>query len=211
MGWALGTVQGAVGCQGSGVNAYVPEVFVEIYDDTSATNAGINCFTHQYFQAPSNASYDARYYGTIVDNVDGTNRTLYRYNVYYETPGSGNIQVLAYGDFNDQMTLETAGLEVKTTAPCDPGVSCNATPPTCPYASGPSSSNVHGQYIANTFAEQLQLYTSTWSNWTSSVVPTTIYTTHQRGVSGTPNATPGPYYLTPIATYTQFNTGGPHS
>ena len=113
-----------------------------------------------YFDAPSNASYDTRYYATVTDIFNGQPVTRYRYQVYYETPGSNNIQVLAYGDLVQMQTAQTAGLEVSVPA---------ATPAnTCNFASGPNTSNYHGLYVANTFAEQMQLYNGA-DGWTGQI------------------------------------------
>ena len=194
VGWRLGTAASQGTC--GSATGYVPRVFVEIFDDTNQP-----CYTHGYFDAPSNASYDTRYYATVTDIFNGQPVTRYRYQVYYETPGSNNIQVLAYGDLVQMQTAQTAGLEVSVPA---------ATPAnTCNFASGPNTSNYHGLYVANTFAEQMQLYNgSGWVDWTNTVVATTVYATNYSPTLGTDN----PYDLTVDSawpSFTKFHTGGP--
>jgi hypothetical protein len=175
-------------CGGYSINASSPQVEVEIYDDSASP-----CFMSTFGSAPSNASYDARLYTTLGNG-------LHRYDVYYEVPGSGNIQVLAYGDFHDSYTSEVAAGEA-----FDGGPNSDGSNPYCPvlgqtnigdwnYDGAPASQG--------TFASNMNLYNNgSWYTWTSGVAPTTPYV----------NA---PYQLNPISNfgagnYSEWESGGP--
>ena len=177
VGWNLGQLDEC----GNEVSNNPPVVYVEIFDDSSNP-----CYVAVQQAAPSNASYDARYYATVGGQ--------YEYHVFFEVPGSNNIQYLAYGDFNSLYTDETAAGEAL--AP-DTGSSW----PNCPVLGQTTVGdwNYLGQQASSpTFAAELQLYNNgSWADW---AVPTTT----------TVNA---PYQLQPVSNfgggnYSEFKNGG---
>jgi len=140
VGWEVGYSTSCGGTIDTGGNRWVE---VEIYDDSSAP-----CFLSTFGTAPTNASYDARYYTHLPNG-------LYRYQVYFEVPGSGNIQNLAYGDLKDQYTAELAAGEAHP-YPEVPGAL-----PYCPVLGQTPSGNwnFHGEPASQpTFASNMQLY-----------------------------------------------------
>ena len=180
VGWQVGHSEAA--CGGQFVNASSPEVYVEIYDDSSSP-----CFMSTFGSAPSNASYDARLYTTLSNG-------LHRYEVYFEVPGSGNIQVLAYGDFHDPNTAEIASGEAFVGTD---GASCPVLGQTIAddwnYDGAPASQG--------TFASYMNLYQNgSWHTWTTSVAPTFKHVDP-------------PYQLNPISNFvddfSEWESGGP--
>lgn len=168
VGWITG--QDAT-CTGSGTTGTAIDVFVEIFDDS-----GSPCLEGNFGAATSDASYDARYYSLV--------GSLHRYQAYYQPNNSSTIQVLAYGDFTDQKTAELAWGEVR--APTD------VTAPHCPVLGQNTIGNWNfvGNTASNSFASEVQLYTGSWADWTTSVAnPTTT----------TVNA---PYILQPTSNFT---------
>lgn len=151
-GWITG--QDAT-CMGSTSTGTAIDLYVEIFDDSSSP-----CLEGTFGTPTSDASYDARYYSLV--------GSLHRYQAYYQPNNSSTIQVLAYGDFKDLKTAEIAGGEVR--APTD------ITAPHCPVLGQNTLGkwNVVGKTPSNSFASQVQLYTGSWVNWTTSVAnPTT--------------------------------------
>lgn len=130
------------------------DVYVEIFDDSSAP-----CLEGDFGITTSDASYDARYYSLV--------GSLHRYEAYYQPNNSSTIQVLAYGDYTDQTTAEIVGGEVL--APT------YITSPHCPVLGQNTIGNWNfvGYSGSNSFASQVQLYTGSWANWTTSVAPHT--------------------------------------
>lgn len=178
-------------------------VEVELYDDTSPQSNGANCLLATFGAAPSNASYDARFYSTLSNG-------LHRYEVYFEVPGSGTIQNLAFADFADMDTAEEAAGEAH------PVVTSGT--PFCPTLGQTTIGewNVDGQAASQaTFASNMQLYTGSWVNWTTAVVPTYGYLwppngTDVNGWGGSMN----PYRIQAISNwaagdYTEWESGGP--
>jgi hypothetical protein len=157
----------------------IPEVHLEIFDNTSPTD----CTEASYGNAPSDASYDARYYGQ-----DGN---YYQYRAFYQAPGSSTIQYLGWGDFTNQYTAEITGGEVLGST--DP-----STYPQCPYLSQPGYPyNQIGYPPSSTFASIVQLWNgSGWYNWTPSSVPDTSFLIE------------APYHLNVLNSYTQLTVGG---
>jgi hypothetical protein len=147
VGWITG--QDAT-CTGSGTTGTAIDVFVEIFDDS-----GSPCLEGNFGAATSDASYDARYYSLV--------GSLHRYQAYYQPNNSSTIQVLAYGDFTDQKTAELAWGEVR--APTD------VTAPHCPVLGQNTIGNWNfvGNTASNSFASEVQLYTGSWADWTTSV------------------------------------------
>lgn len=155
VGWMTGSF---AKCGGGYVNTgSAIDVYAEIYDDSSTDPSQYNiwCFASTFGSAPTNASYDARYYSTLSNG-------LHRYQVYFEVPGSNNIQNLAYGDFKDQYSYESAGGEIWA----EPVTTAN---PRCPTLGDTPHGywDQVGEYAANTFAENLQLYTGSWVDWST--------------------------------------------
>lgn len=185
-GWAVGTSGNA--CGGSGISTgTTPQVYVEIYDDSTAP-----CYVATYGNAPANASYDGRFDTTLSNG-------LHRYEVFFEVPGSGNIQTLGWGDFHDLDTAELAASEAWAN-PASPGDT-----PYCPVVGQTNISewNYFGQPATkSTFASSMNLYTSSgWQNWTNSVAPTMMLAD-------------APYQLQPVSNFkagnfTEWKTGGP--
>lgn len=144
-------------CAGGGsvTSRSAPAVYVEMYDDSTSP-----CLTGSWGTAPSIASYDERYTTHLSDGH-------YRYDVYYEVPGSGNIQNLAWGEYKDLHTIEAAAAEAEP----DGGLS----PEYCPVVGQATKNlwNVDGEPASqSTFASYMNLYTGSWQNWTTSVAPT---------------------------------------
>jgi hypothetical protein len=153
VGWITG--QDAT-CTGSTSTGAAIDLYVEIFDDSSSP-----CLEGTFGTPTSDASYDARYYSLV--------GSLHRYQAYYQPNNSSTIQVLAYGDFKDLKTAEIAGGEVR--APTD-----IKGAPHCPVLGQNTLGkwNVVGKTPSNSFASQVQLYTGSWVNWTTSVAnPTT--------------------------------------
>lgn len=203
VGWTDGYGTTAPGCSNQTTvqtNSTV-DVFVEIYDDSSAP-----CLLGTFGAAPSNASYDARFYTTLSNG-------LHRYQVYFEVPGSGNIQNLAYADFRDLTTAETVTGEAKDQL--IPG----AGTPDCPVLAQTivGDWDVAGQPASQaTFASYMNLYTGSWQNWTTSVAPHTqgyiwpLNGADKNGVGSSSN----PYQYQAISNwsagdYTEWEFGGP--
>lgn len=134
VGWEDGV---STGCNGQINTNGAADVEVEIYDDTTSP-----CTIFFYGAAPLNASYDARY-SAMVGN-------LHRYTVYYEVPGSNNIQVLGWGDYNDLLLTAVAALEAHTVTTAD----------YCPTAGNTAQGlwNYHGEPASqSTFANSMNL------------------------------------------------------
>lgn len=182
VGWEIGH---SSSCGGT-IQTNSAAVEVEIYDDSSSP-----CLLSTFGSAPSNASYDSRFYTTLSNG-------LHRYQVYFEVPGSNNIQDLAYGDFHDQHTAELAAGEAFSNGPTSNGYRY------CPVLGqiDVGDWNLDGQPASqSTFASYMNLYTGSWQNWTSSVATTTVYQN-------------SPYKLQPISNfsggnYTEWESGGP--
>jgi hypothetical protein len=177
-GWHIGQIST---CSGDQTRNSI-EVYIEIFDDTSN-----DCTIGTIMLAPSIASYDTRYYATVSD-PEGTR---YRYHIYFEVPGSGNIQDLGWGDYTYRLSSETAAGEAYA-------LKTGSSWPMCPVLGQIESNywNYFGQQASqSTFASQLELYNNgSWSPWTSSVPTTTIATL--------------PYKVQSISNYTQFKNGG---
>lgn len=157
VGWEIGYSESACGTNyGTVTSRSTPAVYVEMYDDSSSP-----CLTGSWGNAPANASYDARYTEKLSDG-------RYRYDVYFEVPGSGNIQNLAWGEYNVPQTLEVAAAEVAD----DP----NVTPNYCPVLGQATNNlwNVDGEPSSlSTFASYMNLYyNGGWQNWTTLIAPT---------------------------------------
>lgn len=178
VGWEVGHSNS---CGGT-IQKSSPTVVVEIYDDSSNP-----CLLQPFGAAPTNASYDARFYGSV--------NGLHRYQVFFEVPGSNNIQDLAYADFKDQLTAEISESEADS----------GPDGLTCPVVG--QTINGYWNYLGkaanqNTFASGMSLYTGSWQDWTSSVAPTVYFA----------NA---PYQLQPVSNFSQGNfteweSGGPN-
>jgi hypothetical protein len=156
------------------------EVYIEIFDDSSSS-----CTVGTVMAAPANASYDTRYYAQV--------GSLHRYQIYFEVPGSGNIQDLGWGDFSSLTNQALAVGEALSAS------STQQPPwPLCPVLGQTSSNhwNYFGQQASQaTFAAELELYNNgSWSDWTSSVPTTTTAT--------------APYQLQFISSYSEFKNGG---
>jgi hypothetical protein len=196
VGWQLGHHGTPNNCGGT-TNTSTIQVEVEIFDNSSAP-----CFNSLFGAPPSNASYDERYYSTLPNG-------LYRYQVYYEAPGSGNIQNLAYGDFNCKTMAEIAAVEAQ------PWTVTQGVIPNCPIV----SQIPNGRYIKfgqpaqqSTFADYMSLYTGSWHYWTTAVAPTQgyLWPPDQGGLHDPSN----PYQIMAISNwgagdYKQWKTGGP--
>lgn len=205
VGWALGFGQEPPGCSPPGTvdtNGTV-DVFVEIYDDSTTP-----CFLTLVQAAPANggnASYDARYYTTLPNGQS-------RYEVYYEVPGSGNIQNLAYGDLNSFNTVEMVSGEVQDTKVAPSNPSCPVMGQTLV-----GDWNVVGQTASQTtFAGPMNLYQGgVWKNWTSAVVQTSGYIWPPNGRDHTGHgASSNPYQFQWLSNasggdYTEWEFGGP--
>lgn len=201
VGWEIGTSQNVkFACNPQQtINASSAEVEVEIYDDSSAP-----CLLGTFGAAPSNASYDARYYTQA--------GAFYQYNAYFEVPGSNNIQVLAFADFNSENTAEVATSEMRD----DP----NSLTGTCPVLGHQALGewNQFGQQASQpTFASQMQLYQNgAWIDWTSTSPHSTFgYAWPPNGpdINGNGNSS-NPYLIQGISNwgagnFTQWETGGP--
>lgn len=180
VGWHIGELEN---CQGGSGPRNGLEVYIEIFDDSVYPSSP--CTIAIVTAAPSIASYDTRYYSQV--------GTLYRYQIYFEVPGSGNIQDLGWGDYTYLVSVETAAGEALADS------STHQAPwPMCPVLGDISSNhwNYFGQQASqSTFAAELQLYNNgSWSDWTSSIA------TRQ-------TATP-PYQRQFISSYTEFKNGG---
>jgi hypothetical protein len=184
-GWITGQIPTCTGNTSSGTTI---DVYVEIIDDTGSTA----CLEGTFGTATSDASYDARYYSLV--------GSLHRYQAYYQPNNSSTIQVLAYGDFNDLTTAEIIGGEVRaphSEVKTDP-------PPLCPVLgqNHVGDWNVVGNTASNSFASQVQLYTGSWANWTTSV----------SGANPTTTTVNAPYVLQEISNFTtdfsQWENGG---
>lgn len=198
VGWQLGHHGTPNNCGGT-TNSSTIQVEVEIFDDSSAP-----CFNQTFGAPPSNASYDARYDSTLPNG-------LHRYQVYYEAPGSGNIQNLAYADFKSQTTAEVAAIEAQ------PWTVTSGVVPNCPIVSKIPS----GQYVVfgqparyPSFADYMSLYTGSWQHWTTAIQPTRGYIWPED--IGGPNNPSNPYLITPVSNwsagdYTGWKAGGPHA
>jgi hypothetical protein len=135
-------------------------VYVEIHDDTGGS---ASCYASLFGTAPSNASYDERYYGR-----DGS---YYQYRAYYQAPGSSTIEYLGWGDFYNHYTTQVASSEVR--AP-----TINGQTPKCPVLGDITNGhwNILGNPNSNTFASYLQFWTgSSWVDWTSDLHHSTNY------------------------------------
>lgn len=174
-----------------------PTVEVEIYDDSSAP-----CFFSTFGVAPSNASYDGRYYAR--------SGNFYQYNAYFEVPGSNNIQFLAYADFNTLKTHETVAGEVRE----------DQTPDNyCPVLGKTASGNWNqiGQPASqSTFASDMQLdVNGSWVDWTTTYAPTQGFTWPPNGHDYKGSGSSGdPYQIQAVSNwgagnFTQWKTGGP--
>lgn len=182
-------------------------VEVELYDDTSPQSNGANCLLATFGAAPSNASYDARFYSTLSNG-------LHRYEVYFEVPGSGTIQNLAFADFTDQLTTEEAAGEAHP-------VVTSSTTPSCPVLGQTNFGewNVDGQAASQTtFASNMQLYyNGAWVNWTSTTAHPTfgyIWPPNGADINGWGDSM-NPYQIQAISNwaagdYTEWESGGPH-
>jgi hypothetical protein len=174
-------------------------VYVEIYDDTQSP-----CFLGDFGQAPTNASYDARYYTTDPGPT-------YRYEVYYQAPGGG-IQNLAYGVFKSQTTAETVTGEALIKK-------VGANYPNCTVLGQSFNNwwNVAGQATSpSTFASSMSLYKAgSWQLWTSSVASTRAYIWPPNGQDVNLHGdSSNPYLYQPISNFaggnfTQWKFGGP--
>lgn len=199
VGWEVGYAKEANGCSPQGsIDPTTPSVEVEIYDDSSAP-----CFLSTFGAAPANASYDARYYTT--------SGGFYQYNVYFEVPGSNNIQFLAYADFHTLYTNEQASGEAHE------DVTTNGN--SCPVL-GQTTKNEWNQIgqpaSQSTFASNMQLYyNGSWVNWTTAYAPTLAYIWPPNGLDSLKNGkSTNPYQIKAISNfgagnYTQWETGGP--
>jgi hypothetical protein len=180
----VGWDDGEFGTCSSEISLTSPQIYVEIYDDTSAP-----CLAQTYGAAPENASYDARYYGQVSWTCG--NPTCYEYRVFYQAPGSSTIQYLAYGDFTQQYTAEIAGGEVLGDK------FPNQSPaPTCPWLSQPGYPYSQiGYPQSSTFASIVQLWNgSGWYDWTSGTQTGTVIE--------------APYQLNVQSSYKQLTVGG---
>jgi len=197
VGW--GAEPGGAGCgpDPTPINTYgTVKVYVEIYDDSSSP-----CLLITPTEVPAsggNASYDARYYSTEANGLNV-------YEVYYEVPGSNNIQNLAYAELKAYSTAEIAAGE----ASYDTDVAgSNDTCPTLGLANQ-NLWNHMGQTVPNTFAGPLNLYQGgQWKNWTTSVAQT--YGGYSLPSGG------NPYLINQVSNwsagdYIQFEFGGPQS
>lgn len=202
VGWQLGHAGSYNNCGGT-TNTSSVQVEVEIYDDSTSP-----CMNALFGAAPSNASYDARFYTTLGNG-------LHRYQVYFEVPGSGNIQNLAYADFTDLLTAEIASGEAQ------PWVTGSGNP-NCPILGQTPYGlwNVFGQPATqSTFADYMNLYTGSWQRWTTSVQPTEGYIWPPNGKDSKgqgSSQTSNPYQISGITNwgagdYGEWETGGPHS
>lgn len=175
-----------------------PTVEVELYDDSSAP-----CLLTTFGAAPSNASYDGRYYAY--------SGGYYQYNVYFEVPGSNNIQWLAYADFNTEDTAEIASAEAHEDNYSSSGY--------CPVVGQTPSGywNQIGQQASQqTFASHMQLYQNgSWVDWTTAVAPTYGYIWPPNGHDYMGRgASTNPYQIQAVSNwgagnFTQWETGGP--
>lgn len=175
----IGWGTGVFGQCGTPVQTSGIYVYVEIYDD-STTN---NCYAAMFGTAPSNASYDARYYG-----IDSGK---YQYRAYYQAPGSPTIQYLGWGDYNQQYTAEVAAGEVMAKP-------VGGVAPKCPVLGDTLNGhwNLLGNPNSNTFAGYLQLYTgSSWVDWTSNL--------HQ-----SVRTSDDPYQIQSVSDDREIETGG---
>ena len=177
VGWHIGQIQD---CWNNSNASNVLDVYIEIYDDSSNP-----CTIGLVTGAPSIASYDTRYYAQV--------GSLYRYHIYFEVPGSNNIQDLGWGDYHSHTNEAVAAGEALADAGSGPPW------PMCPELGQIESNhwNYFGQQASQpTFAAELQLYNSngSWSDWTSST-PTTV------------RQTP-PYQIQLISSYSEFKNGG---
>lgn len=174
-GWFIGEIEY---CDGSIHPFSSINVYIEIFDDTSNS-----CTAGAITAAPSIASYDARYYAHV--------GSQYQYQIYFEVPGSGNIQDLGWGDYNSLTSRAIASGEAYAT-------SATGDTPLCPVLGQTESGhwNYFGQQASqSTFAAELALYNNgSWSDWTSSVATTVT--------------ADAPYQIQSISNYTQFKNGG---
>jgi hypothetical protein len=179
VGWHIGQIQDCSTPPNSSPSN-VLDVYIEIYDDSSAP-----CTIGLVTGAPSIASYDTRYYAQV--------GTLYRYHIYFEVPGSNNIQDLGWGDYYNRTQEAVAAGEAFVES-----ATHQAPWPNCPELGQIESNhwNYFGQQASqSTFAAELQLYSNgSWSDWTSSVATT---------VRQTP-----PYQVQLISNYSEFKNGG---
>lgn len=192
--WEVGYSHTPGGCPPQQINVTSPTVEVELYDDSSAP-----CLLTTFGAAPSNASYDGRYYAY--------SSGFYQYNVYFEVPGSNNIQWLAYADFNTENTAEVGSGEAHEDDNSNSGY--------CPVLGQTPSGywNQVGQQASKpTFASEMQLYKNgSWVDWTTAVAPTYGYIWPPNPV---PSSDTNPYQIQAVSNwgagnFTQWKTGGP--
>jgi hypothetical protein len=116
--------------------------------------------------------------------------------VYFEVPGSGNIQNLAFGDFHDANTSEVAGGEAFTGGGVEPY---------CPVLGQTNTGhwNYDGEPASlSTFASNMNLYKNgSWYLWTTSVAPTNTYVNAPYQLVQVSNFGAGNYY--------EWKSGGP--
>lgn len=170
-GWNLGRLDEC----GNVVNVTTPTVYTELYDDSGPQSV---CYVGTYGAAPSYAAYDSRYTSNIGN--------LHRYDIYYEAPNSGNIENLAYGEYNSQTTEAVAAGEVFS--PIDSSY--------CPVLGDSTHGywNQVGSTGGGTFATYLNLYVGYWTPWTTNF--------------NTNEFTQLPYLLNMQSSYTQFQVSG---